>query len=188
MRRKGIGGITVAKSPSSRVQRGVSLLEVLIAIVVFSIGILGLALMQLKGASFTKQAGSRSSVIMATRGLTDAMRGNTASSQIVTSPPANPAAPTATECPYCYNGTDTLTATDCSTNSCTPAQVATNDVKAWIDQLAATAPTATTGIRGTIAWSPILGTYVITASWYDGGIKKDSTSEGDQTYIFNYLP
>lgn len=55
-------------------QRGVSLLEVLIAIVAFSIGILGLALMQLKGASFTKQAGSRSSVNMATRGLIDAMR------------------------------------------------------------------------------------------------------------------
>jgi type IV pilus assembly protein PilV len=178
----------VAKSPSSRVQRGVSLLEVLIAIVVFSIGVLGLALMQLKGASFTKQAGSRSSVIMATRGLTDAMRGNTASSQITGSPPANPAAPTASECPYCYNGTDTLTATDCSATACTPVQIANNDVKAWLDQLAATAPTATTGVQGKITWSPALGTYVITASWYDGGIKKDSSSEGDQTYTFNYLP
>jgi type IV pilus assembly protein PilV len=164
------------------------LLEVLIAIVVFSIGVLGLALMQLKGAAFTRQAGARSSVIMATRGLTDAMRGNTASSQITTSPPADPSAPTAIECPYCYNGTASLTASDCSATACTPATVATNDVKAWLDQLTASALTPTAGTQGSITWSPALGTYVITASWYDGGIRNDGGSDGDQTYTFNYLP
>lgn len=176
----------MAKSPSSRVQRGVSLLEVLIAIVVFSIGILGLALMQLKGASFTKQAGSRSMVVMQTRGLTDAMRGNTAS--LLPIKAVNPSAPTAAECPYCYDGSKTLTAVDCSTVVCSNTQIATNDVATWLAQLASTAPAATTGVQGKITWSPALGSYVITATWYDGGIKKDSTSEGDQSYSFNFLP
>jgi type IV pilus assembly protein PilV len=175
-------------TPSPRIQRAASLLEVLIAIVVFSIGVLGLALMQLKGVAFTRQAGARSSVIMATRGLTDAMRGNTASWQIATSPPADPDAPTASECPYCYNGTGSLTASDCSSVACTPAQLAANDVKAWLDQLSANALTPTTGTLGSITWSPALGTYVIAARWYDGGIKNDNTSEGDQTYTFSYLP
>jgi type IV pilus assembly protein PilV len=176
----------VARVLSLRAQRGVSLLEVLIAIVIFSVGVLGLALMQLKGAQFTKQSGSRSAVIMQTRSLTDAMRGNAAAALPLTA--ANPAAPSAAECPYCYDGSKTLTVTDCVANSCTNAQIAANDISTWLTQVGKAAPTATTGVRGTIVWSPAMGTYTITASWYDGGLKRDNTSEGDQSYSFNYLP
>lgn len=164
---------------SARRQRGVSLLEVLIAIVVFSVGMLGLALMQLKGASFTKQSGTRAAAIMQTRSLADAMRANPAATLPYAATPS---------CPYCYNGTDTLTPVDCTTTACGAVATATNDLIAWKKQLALAAPAATTGVQATVTWSKALGAYVITASWYDGGLKKDSTSEGDQSYSFNFVP
>jgi type IV pilus assembly protein PilV len=169
----------VGRIVSARRQRGVSLLEVLIAIVVFSVGVLGLALMQLKGASFTKQSGTRAAAIMQTRSLADAMRGNPAATLPYASVPT---------CPYCYDGAATLTPVDCATTACSAIDTATNDLIAWKKQLALAAPTATTGVQATVVWSAALGAYVITASWYDGGLKKDSTAEGDQSYSFTYVP
>ncbi|MFO1495242.1 MAG: prepilin-type N-terminal cleavage/methylation domain-containing protein [Lysobacterales bacterium] len=40
-------------------QRGFSMIEMLVAIVIFSIGMIGVALMQLRGMSYAKDAGSR---------------------------------------------------------------------------------------------------------------------------------
>src|SRR5690606_29609073 len=59
-------------------QRGVSLIEVLVAMLIFSIGVLGIALMQIKGAQYTKQAGARTVAVLQARSLADAMRANPA--------------------------------------------------------------------------------------------------------------
>jgi len=60
--------------PQGKLARGFSLLEMLVAIVVFSIGLIGVAIMQLKGMSYTKDAGARSQATILARGMADRMR------------------------------------------------------------------------------------------------------------------
>ena len=59
-------------------QRGFTLLEVLVAILVTSVGLLGLAKMQALAVSSTQVASSKSIIAMQTAGLAAAMHGNRA--------------------------------------------------------------------------------------------------------------
>jgi len=167
-------------------QRGVSLIEVLVAIVVFSVGVLGLALMQVKGAQFTKEAGSRSSVIIQVRSLIDAMRANPIAARGPIKA-ADASAPTASECPYCFDGTQKLV--DCTT-ACTPETAANSDLFHWVDRIKQAAPSAVgTAPRASVSWDPSIGMYVITATWsggaMDGGV---ATAADNVSYTLNYLP
>ncbi|MEO7149514.1 MAG: type IV pilus modification protein PilV [Rhodanobacteraceae bacterium] len=105
---------------SPRAVRGVSLIEVLIAIVIFSLGLIGLALMQLKGATFTKEAGSRTMAVLQARSLADRMQ-------------ANPVA--VADGGYAWNSSVSPGYTDCSVTACTPDQVATNDIAEWLGRI-----------------------------------------------------
>ena len=168
-------------------QRGVSLIEVLVAILVFSVGVLGLALLQIKGAQFTKQAGSRSQVIVETRSLVDAMRAN---GTAAASPrkAADPTTPTAAECPYCVTGTTEPKPASCTTG-CTPQQVAQNDIARWYKRLKATAPGPTAGVLASVTWDAGLGMYRVTSRW-SGGAMGDGAAgaDDDLSYTLNYLP
>lgn len=172
---------------SSR-QRGVSLIEVLVAIVVFSVGVLGLAMIQIKGGQFTKDAGSRSFAVLETRSFVDAMRANpTAARKPLTS--TNPAAPSASDCPYCFDGTTTPTVTDCSSSACTPEQTAANDLSQWMARLKASAPNAMSGVPVSVAWNAASGMYVITARWSGGSLDGSTPKAGDDlTYTINFMP
>lgn len=169
-------------------QRGVSLIEVLVAIVVFSIGVLGLALMQVKGAQFTKESSSRSNAIIQVRSLIDAMRGNPVAA---TGPvkAANPAAPTADECPYCFNGTATLDKVDCSAG-CTASQAAKSDLYNWVQRLRKAAPkTVGSAPIASVTWNSSIGMYVVTASWSGGAMDGGAAKASDNiSYTLNYLP
>jgi len=159
---------------------------VLVAIVVFSIGVLGLALMQVKGAQFTKEAGSRSNVIIQVRSLIDAMRAN----PIAAKGPvraADASAPTASECPYCFDGTQTLAA---CTATCSPETAANSDLYHWVERIKRAAPSAVgSDPRASVVWNPDIGMYVITATWsggaMDGGV---ATADDNVSYTLNYLP
>jgi type IV pilus assembly protein PilV len=169
-------------------QRGVSLIEVLVAIVVFSIGVLGLALMQVKGAQFTKEAGARSNVIVQVRSLIDAMRANPVAAKGPVKA-ANPAAPTASECPYCFDGAKEPDDVDCA-DTCDSPHAAQRDLHEWIERLKAAAPTTVGNTpRATVTWNQDIGMYVITASWagaaMDGGAP---TASDNASYTLNYLP
>ncbi|HEX7816258.1 type IV pilus modification protein PilV [Dyella sp.] len=169
-------------------QRGVSLIEVLVAIVIFSVGVLGLALLQIKGAQFTKQAGARSYAIMQVRSLIDAMRANPTVA-VLPQKAANPAAPTATECPYCFAGSTPPTLVDCS-SVCTPLQTANNDLSLWLTRLKSVAPGPSGGNLATVTWNASLGQYQVSASWSGGSVdSKTATSASDDlTYTLNYMP
>ncbi|WP_114240127.1 type IV pilus modification protein PilV [Dyella sp. C9] len=168
-------------------QRGVSLIEVLVAIVVFSVGVLGLALMQIKGAQFTKQAGARSQVIVETRNLIDAMRANPVAAAGPRSA-ADPTAPTANECPYCLSGDAEPAASSC-TSACTARQVAQNDLARWYARLKASVPGPTEGTLATVRWDNGLGMYRVTSRWAGGAMGDDApTGNDDLSYTLNYLP
>jgi type IV pilus assembly protein PilV len=175
------------KRYAPRSQRGVSLIEVMVAIVVFGIGLLGLGLMQMKGAQFTKEAGSRGNVVVQVRSLMDAMRSNSTAA-LLPIKAADPAAPTSTECPYCYSGSGTLTSVDCS-SGCNAAKSARRDLYLWTERLKKAAPgPAGTGPRASVTWNSNLGMYVVTATWSAGGLDGSTSSADDQTYTLNYLP
>lgn len=168
-----------------RGQRGVSLLEVLVAVVIFSIGMLGLALMQLKGAQFTKDAGSRTTAILMARSITDAMRANPAAARApIPVSPATAAGP----CPYCTTTYSTMptVASACSGVASDGDAAAKCSLARWMDHLKTAMPGPSTGNPGSVTWDGTMGAYVIKTSWSGGKLK--DTDSGNSTYSFTYMP
>jgi type IV pilus assembly protein PilV len=115
--------------------RGYSLIEVLVAIVVLSLGLLGFAALQITGLTSNKIAGSRSQASVLAYVITDAMRANRAnvSTYVHT---VGAAAPT---------GTDQ----------------ASTDVKTWLDALSKQLPSG----DGGITVETTTGVTTITVQW-----------------------
>jgi type IV pilus assembly protein PilV len=101
----------------ARPERGFTLLEVLIAIVVFSIGLLGIAGLQVAGMRYTHGSQLRSVATMQAENMADAMRANRVG-----------------VADGHYNVTGAMPAAadkDCSAESCTPAELAEFDLATW---------------------------------------------------------
>lgn len=112
-------------------QRGVSLIEVLVAVLIFSLGLIGMAGLLMMATRSNQSAYLRTQVTFLANGMADRMR-------------ANPAGVWGGN----YNITALPTATkDCSSTNCTPAQLATHDLGAWASQLNTFLPTATASIK-----------------------------------------
>lgn len=103
---------------------GFTLLEVLVAVVVLSIGLLGLASLQVNGLRFNHSAYLRSQATALAYELADRMRANTPGLASYNTPATTP--PRALV-PACRT---------VSANGCTPAQMAQNDVAEWQRALA----------------------------------------------------
>lgn len=109
-----------------RSDAGASLLEVLVALFVLSIGLLGLAGLQTISLRFNHQSYERTQATLLTSYIVDRMRANPAgvrlNSYLLT---------TATNVPPTYS-------TDCRTTACTnPADLATYDIAMWIREITA---------------------------------------------------
>lgn len=165
-------------SPSRRTVEGVSLIEVMVAILVFSIGLLGIAMLQMRGAQFTKESGSRTSAIILARSLADAMRANPLG--------AHPAGGVANSA-YLYDGTTSYTAADCaSTTLDSPANVAKRDLACWRVALGNALPApADNKPLATVTADNALGTLIVTVSWT--GVRDDTAGDPNQSYTFSYL-
>ena len=121
-----------------RRQSGITLLEILIAVVVLSIGLLGVAGLQLTGLKNGQQSYQRSQATALAYEIADRMRANRlqAVANVYqlnpgTGATATPAAP----------------APDCSAAACTGAQLAAWDVYDWYRRLQATLPTGAARIE-----------------------------------------
>lgn len=113
------------------VQRGVGLLEVLIAIVLLAVGILGLASMQISAKRLNADALQRSIATELAHDIIERMRSN----------PDQLAAYVGT-----YGGESIGTApTSCSSGACAPATLATRDVWEWEQALDGASETITEG-------------------------------------------
>jgi len=134
---------------SSARMRGLSLIEVLVSVLVLSVGLLGIAAMQSLALRGGQSSLETSQAVMQTTGIMEAMRANR----------ANAAS---------YN-TAGMT---CSAASVTGATLAANDVRAWITSMQASIGGGATTC-GQITNCP--NTCVITVRWDDtraGGIAK----------------
>lgn len=119
-----------------RREAGFSLLEVLVAIVVLSFGVLGVVGLQAAAVQANKDARFQTAAIRLSRELSDMMRGN-----------KNIALLTGSTNPYLltnFNGGDALpfsTTEDCSTVACTsPTSVAQFQIRDWLSRAQAELP------------------------------------------------
>lgn len=141
----------------SKPQKGFGLLEVLITVVILSIGLLGLAGLQATGLSFNQSAYQRSQATIMAYDIIDRMRVNPAA---IDSYRTAIAAPT--------DGC-TLTA------GCTPVQMAQNDILEWNTSLISVfGPLAS----GTITFATPI--YTVDITW-------DENRDGDNTNDPNFL-
>lgn len=162
---------------SLRVERGVSLIEVMVAVLVFSIGLLGIAMLQMRGAQFTKDSSSRTAAIVLARSLAESMRANPS-----VAIPSN-----GTDSAYLYDGSTTYTDDDCATkNVNSPADIAKRDLACWQRALVRNLPPPPTGGKlATVTKDASLGTLIIRVSW--AGVADNPDADSSQSYSFTYL-
>lgn len=129
-----------------RVQSGSSLLEVMIAVLVLSTGMLGVAAMQSTSLRNSQSAFQRSQAIVLTYAITDAMRANVASARV-----------------NAYNLA--LPSTGCTVPSA-GASLASRDLNAWVSSIQTTMGTSACGsvacassvCQITVRWNDEAGT------------------------------
>jgi type IV pilus assembly protein PilV len=98
--------------PSPRTQRGVGLIEVLVAVLILGVGLLGIAAMQATALRNSQSSLERSQAVMQTYSILDAMRANVAVARI---------------------GGYNLTSMTCSQPDA--GTLAANDLRAWIGSI-----------------------------------------------------
>jgi type IV pilus assembly protein PilV len=143
-------------------QRGVGLIEVLIAVLVLSIGFLGVAAMQTSSLSMNNSSMARSIATIDSYSILDAMRADKASAQS-----------------HAYD--TTVTANACPTDTST---LANTQLKQWCGQLAA-GLSASASTTGTILCTGTQGDCTVTVTFDDSksGAAGTNSSTGLQTVI-----
>ncbi len=142
-----------------KAQSGFTLIEVLVAVVILALGLIGLAGMQANGLANNQSAYNRSQASQLAYDISDRMRSN---SSVVAS---YVAATAAGSIPVCPNGTNPCTSCTTTATTCDGAAMVTKDVFEWKNALRATLPTG----NGTVETDPPAGSgiYRVTVQWDD---------------------
>jgi len=133
-------------------QRGVGLIEVLVALLVLSIGLLGLASLQTHALRFNQGALLRTQATTLAYDIIDRMRANRQQASSTTS--------------YTTSfGSGVPTGADCEASDCSPGNIAAYDLNQWKTALRARLP------NGDGAISVSAGIYTVQTRWQgrDGG-------------------
>lgn len=121
--------------------RGFSLIEVLVALLVLSVGLLGLAALQSTGLRFSHQSYGRTQAAFQVYDIVDRMRVNRTGSTGGAHTNYDNVTPSATG-----------TSVDCVANTCTSAQLASDDIYTWKTATARLLPQGQAAIcRGTFS-------------------------------------
>jgi len=142
-------------------QTGFTLIEVLVAVVILAVGLLGLAGMQATGLRNNQDAYNRSQATQLAYDLADRMRANVVAANTYTATTPISSATTQADC---------LTTTGCS-----PAELAENDLFEWNTTLTNILP----GGLGSLAVAA--NVYTVTITWDDDHDGDDSNNPSFQT-------
>lgn len=131
-------------------QRGFTLVETLVAMVVISVGMLGIAAMYVEGLRAGRTSVFRTAAIGLASDMADRIRANTTAGAAYAGAGADN---------NCVNG-----AADC-----TPVQLAADDIFWWSQSVAALLPGGEADI--TVAPGAPLNSYTITINWSEPGVE-----------------
>jgi type IV pilus assembly protein PilV len=160
--------------------QGFSLLELLVTLVVLSIGLLGIGLMQTTNLGLTKTAFTRTQAMLLASDIADRIRANeNFAANYVTTSLTNNVAPTA-----CING-----------SPCGGAALATTDIQDWSNRIVAEFPGGTGKILDAAATPAACAGYAPTAvaagfmrvliTWSESATS--TGSEGTDCYQFDFV-
>lgn len=130
-------------------QCGFTLLEVLIALLILSIGLLGLASLQTNGLRSNQMASMRTTATQLAYNIADRMH-------------ANPVGVDAQDYVITVSDVDPVIATDCESTTCTSLQMATYDLSQWRSAIN-TLPGGSSSITRTVTGTVV--THTITVFW-----------------------
>jgi type IV pilus assembly protein PilV len=170
---------------SSRItHRGFTLLEVLIALLIFSFGLIGLAGLLTVSVRTNHSAYLRTQAIFLAQGMADRMRANATglwagnyTLNSISTPPATPASAAAAAPASCAGG-------------CTPAAIAARDMQVFQNQLVAFLPNSGAAIRcnagaaGANPKAPFSNTCEIEISWTQLAIPDQNTTPDIFDWVF----
>ncbi len=123
--------MTITKKPDMD-QKGFTLMEVLIAVLILSIGLLGLASLQANGLRSNFSSYARSQAVVLANDMADRIRAN----------------PTQAAAGSYNNVTATVGDPGCLLADCTPGQIVSHDIAAWYSNLQTTLPQGTGTVTG----------------------------------------
>lgn len=116
----------LAQHPAAQRQRGITLLESLVAIVVAALGILGVVGVQMRTLADTSTAARRAQAIRLIEDLGERMKVNPNALSVLGS--------------YVSGFGNTPTVTNCATNACSQTQLVTHDLAIWKKTVADSLP------------------------------------------------
>jgi type IV pilus assembly protein PilV len=151
-------------------EAGFTLIEVLVAVVILSVGLLGLAATQAVGLRLNQSAYHRGQATLLAYDMADRIRANPVdAAKFATSVYTTKALGAAVTQPTCK-----------TTTGCTPAQMAEQDLFEWRTTLAAALPSGT----GSINVSGSL--YTLRVTWDDIKEAADSQNTADTFFEFSF--
>lgn len=153
-------------TPRARRQRGIALIESLIAMLVMALGILGIVGVQMRALTDTQAGVRRAQAIRLIEDLGERLQSNPDALNNLTAYTTSPA-----------------TAPDCAAAACTPAQIATFDAWQWHRNVAAALPAGTATVFIPQGGARQLGVMV---GWSENRFNARGTlATQDQTTKFN---
>lgn len=126
-------------------ENGIALIEVLVAVLVLAVGLLGMAAMQVQSSQMTNGAEQRTQAVLLTADMMDRIRANRANSTDYNGISVDPAV---TTCDTSYSPNATAT-------------VSTNDASAWANLVVCLLPEGT----GTVSVNGATGVVTVTVDW-----------------------
>ena len=147
------------KQRTHRRMTGVSIVEALVALVIISVGMLGIAGLYLASLQAGRSANLRVQALNFASDLADRIRANRQGLDN-----------------YKAAATDKGTSHDCATERCTPKEVAENDLFVWKQAISEALPANANGqVRFIDNAAPAPDRYEILVTWREAGSDIDST-------------
>lgn len=148
-----------------KTESGFTLVELMVAVLVLTIGLLGLAGLQVKGLSNNHNAYLRTQATLLAQDMADRMRNNQGGLASYLGSPSN---------------------NDCASSTCTSTEMAGYDLRKWGQQIAGRLP----GASGSISKSA--NVYTISITWQEREAWKDSAGTThnmiEKTFSMSFQP
>jgi type IV pilus assembly protein PilV len=165
---------TYMATDSTRYQKGFSLVEVLVALLVLSIGLLGLAALQTTSLKYNTDSYFRTQATYFVYDIVDRMRTN--STSVVDGGTYDvPDAPSATSIISTYQSCKSSTCTCDATAVCDTTQLATHDLGKWYERMSQVLPGASNNLATIVIDSTKKVT--VTINWMERDMSKNQKWE-----------